>query len=206
MIGLTITLATLRELLRRFENFQNGEPADSFARVSWYVLVSISRFPGRSFSRRRCSWTHTLLASRCQSRHVRISNVTTSQTKGTYETAMDISGDEDMFANSDEETLLTATTALSNPVEEYLLKELANIQDKIDATTNEIAEVETTTARILNALQRRAFHGEDANSEDSDCDVSKFFFLRHLLQCLTLVTRVRTHSRAFSFLFGLLFS
>lgn len=118
---------------------------------------------------------------------------------------MDISGDEDMFAISDEETLLTVTTALPNPVEEHLLKELANIQNKIDVTTSDIAEVETTTARILNALQQRALHGEDVNS-DSDCDVSKFFFTTYLLQCLTLVTRVQTHPRAFSFSFVLFFS
>lgn len=80
---------------------------------------------------------------------------------------MDMSGDEDMF--SDEETS-TVQTASSNPVEDYLLKELASIQNRIDVTTNEIAEVKTTTARILNALQWRALHGEDVNS-DSDCDL-----------------------------------
>lgn len=89
---------------------------------------------------------------------------------------MDMSGDEDMF--SDEETS-TVQTASSNPVEDYLLKELASIQNRIDVTTNEIAEVKTTTARILNALQWRALHGEDVNS-DSDCDVSKFFYTTHI--------------------------
>lgn len=101
---------------------------------------------------------------------------------------MDMSGDEDMFAISDEETS-TVQTASSNPVEDYLLKELANVQNRIDVTTNEIAEVKTTTARILNALQWRALHGEDVNS-DSDCDVSKFF-IRHIFN--TMLNNIREY-------------
>lgn len=89
---------------------------------------------------------------------------------------MDMSDDEDMFAISDEETSLPTQTAPSNPVEEHLLKQLADVQNRIDVTTNEIAEVKTATARILNALQWRALYGEDISS-DSDCDVSRFFFL-----------------------------
>lgn len=88
---------------------------------------------------------------------------------------MDMSGDEDMFAISDEETSLSAQTASSNPVEEHLLKQLADVQNRIDATSNEIEEVKTATARILNALQWRALHGEDINS-DCDGDVSRFFY------------------------------
>ncbi|XP_050449142.1 uncharacterized protein LOC126850316 isoform X2 [Cataglyphis hispanica] len=80
---------------------------------------------------------------------------------------MDMSGDEDMFAISDEETSLSTQTASSNPVEEHLLKQLADVQNRIDATSNEIEEVKTATAQILNALQWRALHGEDINS---DCD------------------------------------
>ncbi|XP_070155717.1 uncharacterized protein [Polyergus mexicanus] len=83
---------------------------------------------------------------------------------------MDMSGDEDMFAISDEETSLSAQIAPSNPVEEHLLKQLADVQNRIDATTNEIEEVKTATSRILNALQWRALHGEDTNS-DCDCDL-----------------------------------
>ncbi|KAL6446393.1 hypothetical protein ACFW04_001165 [Cataglyphis niger] len=80
---------------------------------------------------------------------------------------MDMSGDEDMFAISDEETSLSTQTASSNPIEEHLLKQLADVQNRIDATSNEIEEVKTATARILNSLQWRALHGEDINS---DCD------------------------------------
>ncbi|XP_072760056.1 uncharacterized protein [Anoplolepis gracilipes] len=82
---------------------------------------------------------------------------------------MDISGDEDMFVNDSDESL-PAQTVSSNPVEEHLLKQLADIQNKIDVTTNEYMEVKTATARILKVLQWRALHGEDTNS-DGDCDL-----------------------------------
>lgn len=86
---------------------------------------------------------------------------------------MDMSG-EDIFAISDSnDSLPEQLTEPSNPVEEHLLKQLADIQNKIDVTTNECSEVKTATARILKGLQWRALHGEDINS-DCDSDVSRF--------------------------------
>ncbi|XP_011699523.1 PREDICTED: uncharacterized protein LOC105456872 isoform X2 [Wasmannia auropunctata] len=79
------------------------------------------------------------------------------------------SGDEDMFAISDEDTPSPARIAPVNPVEEHLLKLLANVEGRIDVATNEIAETKATNARILNALERHALHGKDANS-DSDSE------------------------------------
>lgn len=83
---------------------------------------------------------------------------------------MDMSDDEDMFAISDEEISLPTRTASSNLVEEHLLKQLAVVQNNIDVTTNEIAEMKTATERILRAQQWRALYGEDISS-DSDCDL-----------------------------------
>lgn len=81
------------------------------------------------------------------------------------------SGDEDMFAISDEEMSLSpAPAALVNPVEEHLLKELANVENRIDLATSEITETKATTACVLNALEWRALYGEDASS-DSDSEV-----------------------------------
>lgn len=83
------------------------------------------------------------------------------------------SGDEDIFAISDEETSALAApaqAASTNPVEEHLLQQLTDVQSRIDVTTSEIAETKATTARVLNALEWRALHGEDAGS-DSDSEV-----------------------------------
>lgn len=92
------------------------------------------------------------------------------------------SGDDDMFAISDEETsLLTETgtvngNGMSNPVEEHLLKQLTDVQNSIDTRLDEISEVKVTTAHILNALQQRALYGENVSS-DFDCDVSVVIYL-----------------------------
>ncbi|KAL6262678.1 hypothetical protein P5V15_005471 [Pogonomyrmex californicus] len=79
------------------------------------------------------------------------------------------SGDEDIFAISDEEISLLAQPAL-NPVEEYLLKQMSDVVCRIHITKKEIAETKATSARILNALEKRAIHGEDASS-DSDSEL-----------------------------------
>jgi len=86
---------------------------------------------------------------------------------------------DDMFAISDEEMLMPLQTAQSNPVEEYLLKQLTDVQSRIDNATSEIANMKETTARILNALQWRALYGENPSS-DSDTDVSRNSFV---IQC-----------------------
>ncbi|XP_012231143.1 uncharacterized protein [Linepithema humile] len=84
------------------------------------------------------------------------------------------SGDDDMFANSDEEMSLSTETAngngMSNPVEEHLLKQLNDIQNRIDTTSDEISELKVTTAHVLNALQQRALYGENISS-DSGSDL-----------------------------------
>jgi len=89
---------------------------------------------------------------------------------------------DDMFAISDEEMLMPLQTAQSNPVEEYLLKQLTDVQSRIDNATSEIANMKETTARILNALQWRALYGENPSS-DSDTDVSRICYS---VQYLTL--------------------
>lgn len=78
---------------------------------------------------------------------------------------------DDLFAISDEETLLPVENVQSNPVEEHLLKQLTDVENRIDNVTNEIADMKATTAHILNALQWRALYGQDLDS-DSDTDVS----------------------------------
>lgn len=78
------------------------------------------------------------------------------------------SDDEDIFAISDEE--MSVQSPPTNPVEEHLLKELANVKSRIDLTTSEIAETRATTERVLGALEWRALYGEDASS-NSDSDV-----------------------------------
>lgn len=83
------------------------------------------------------------------------------------------SGDEDIFLISDEET---SSPRRVNPVEEHLQKQLADVQCKIDAATSEIAEMKATTARVLNALEWRALHGQDASS-DSDGEVKARFLV-----------------------------
>jgi len=88
------------------------------------------------------------------------------------------SGDDDMFAISDEEMLLSTETIANgngvlNPVEEHLLKQLTDVQNRIDTTSDEISEVTATTAHILNTLQQRALYGENI-SLDSDNDVSGY--------------------------------
>lgn len=77
--------------------------------------------------------------------------------------------DEDIFAISDEE-ILPAQTVQVNPVQEYLLKQLNDVQNRINATTNKIEEVKESNAHILNVLQQQALHGVDTNS-DSDIEV-----------------------------------
>jgi len=79
---------------------------------------------------------------------------------------------DDIFAISDEEMPMPLQTAQSNPVEEYLLKQLTDVQSRIDNATSEIANMRENTARILNALQWRALYGENPSS-DSDTDVSR---------------------------------
>lgn len=88
------------------------------------------------------------------------------------------SDDDDLFAISDDDVLsaLTRPPQLPNPVEEQLLKQLNDVHDRIDAATNEIQEVSTTSAHILNALKWRAIYGEDVGS-DSDSDVSGTIFI-----------------------------
>lgn len=87
------------------------------------------------------------------------------------------SWDEDLFAISDDETLLPPMRSVrsANPVEEYLSKHFANVQNRIDTTTNEIKEVKATTGHILNALEWRALYGENIASSDSDSDVNRHF-------------------------------
>ncbi|TGZ37812.1 Uncharacterized protein DBV15_04789 [Temnothorax longispinosus] len=77
------------------------------------------------------------------------------------------SGDEDMFAISDEEA---SSPAPVNPVEEHLLKQLADVQHRIDVAASEIAETKAITAHVLNVLEWRALYGEDASS-DSDSEL-----------------------------------
>lgn len=74
------------------------------------------------------------------------------------------SDDEDIFAISDEDMVLPARIEPVNPVEEHLLKQLADIEGRINVATSEISETKATIACVLNALEWRALHGEDANS------------------------------------------
>ncbi|KMQ94810.1 hypothetical protein RF55_5022 [Lasius niger] len=79
---------------------------------------------------------------------------------------MDMSDDEDMFAISDEETSLPTQTAPSNPVEEHLLKQLADVQNRIDVTTNEIAELYTVEGQpILKKKGQRRTNNAEINVE-----------------------------------------
>ncbi|XP_020300100.1 uncharacterized protein LOC109863865 [Pseudomyrmex gracilis] len=79
------------------------------------------------------------------------------------------SGDEDIFAISDED-FPSMQVVQSNPVEDHLLKQLADVQSRIDFVKNEIAEVEVTATRVLKSLQWRELYGEDVDS-DSDGDM-----------------------------------
>ncbi|XP_032685813.1 uncharacterized protein LOC116850987 isoform X2 [Odontomachus brunneus] len=79
--------------------------------------------------------------------------------------------DEDLFAISDEEISgsPSAFVQSSNPIEKYLTKQLVNVQNRIETTTNNIEEVKATTGHILNVLQRRVLYGQDVNLDiDSD--------------------------------------
>ncbi|KYM97723.1 hypothetical protein ALC62_11583 [Cyphomyrmex costatus] len=84
------------------------------------------------------------------------------------------SDDEDIFAVSDEEMSVQAQIEPVNPVEEHLLKQLADIEGRIDVATSEIAETKATIACVLNTLEGRALHGKDANL-DSDNEVIPHF-------------------------------
>lgn len=92
------------------------------------------------------------------------------------------SGDEDIFAISDED-FPSMQVVQSNPVEDHLLKQLADVQSRIDFVKNEIAEVEVTATRVLKSLQWRELYGEDVISDsDSDGDVSRQdFFYKFLM-------------------------
>ncbi|XP_076294539.1 uncharacterized protein LOC143215851 [Lasioglossum baleicum] len=76
--------------------------------------------------------------------------------------------EDDMFALSDEE--LPIQTPKCNPVEEHLMKQLSDVQARIEKTTNDIKEVQDTTRRILKHLQDHALYGESILS-DSDSDL-----------------------------------
>lgn len=77
--------------------------------------------------------------------------------------------DDDMFALSDEE--LPIPTSACNPIEEYLMKQLSNVQIRIEKTTSDIKDIQETTKHILKSLYSEAQYGENITS-DSDTDVS----------------------------------
>ncbi|XP_031832002.2 uncharacterized protein LOC116426742 isoform X2 [Nomia melanderi] len=76
--------------------------------------------------------------------------------------------EEDMFALSDED--LPIQTPKCNPVEEHLMKQLSDVETRIEKTTNDIKEVQVTTGKILKKLQYNAQYGENVSS-DSDSDL-----------------------------------
>ncbi|OAD52926.1 hypothetical protein WN48_11172 [Eufriesea mexicana] len=77
--------------------------------------------------------------------------------------------DEDMFALSDEE--LPISTSKCNPVEEHLMKQLSDVQTRIEKTRNDIKDIQDMTRRNLESLYNEAQYGKDI-TWDSDSDVS----------------------------------
>lgn len=84
-----------------------------------------------------------------------------------FEDVMD-SFEEDMFALSDEE--LPLPTSNNNPVEEYLMKQLSNVETRIEKANDDIKIVQDTTKHILKSLYYEAEYGESITS-DSDSDL-----------------------------------
>ncbi|CAK9811757.1 hypothetical protein ANTPLA_LOCUS7151 [Anthophora plagiata] len=76
--------------------------------------------------------------------------------------------DGDMFALSDEE--LPISSPKCNPVEEHLMKQLSDVQTRIEKAANDIKEIRDTTKHILKSLYNQALYGEDITS-DSDTDL-----------------------------------
>ncbi|XP_003703565.2 uncharacterized protein LOC100883510 [Megachile rotundata] len=76
--------------------------------------------------------------------------------------------EDDMFALSDEE--LPLPTSNNNPIEEYLMKQLSNVQTRIEKANDDIKIVQDTTKHILKSLYYEAEYGESITS-DSDSDL-----------------------------------
>ncbi|XP_076625348.1 uncharacterized protein LOC143343886 isoform X1 [Colletes latitarsis] len=76
--------------------------------------------------------------------------------------------EDDMFALSDEE--LPISTAKCNPIEEQLLKQFFDVQNRIEKTTVDIKEIQNTTRHVLKSLQHQAQYAENVTS-DSDSDL-----------------------------------
>lgn len=73
--------------------------------------------------------------------------------------------DEDMFALSDDE--LPISTSKCNPVEEHLMKQLSDVQTRIQKTKNDIKEIQDMTKHALESLYNQALYGKNITL---DCD------------------------------------
>lgn len=80
--------------------------------------------------------------------------------------------DEDMFALSDDE--LPISTSKCNPVEEHLMKQLSDVQTRIQKTKNDIKEIQDMTKHALESLYNQALYGKNITL-DCDSDVSLLF-------------------------------
>lgn len=80
--------------------------------------------------------------------------------------------DEDMFALSDDE--LPISTSKCNPVEEHLMKQLSDVQTRIQKTKNDIKEIQDMTKHALESLYNQALYGRNITL-DCDSDVSLLF-------------------------------
>ncbi|XP_054003794.1 uncharacterized protein LOC128889814 [Hylaeus anthracinus] len=78
--------------------------------------------------------------------------------------------EDDMFALSDEDLPLPILEPECNPVEEHLMKQLSDVQSRIEKTSNDIKEIQDTTRHVLKALHQQAQFGEQVSS-DSDSNL-----------------------------------
>ncbi|KAK0163169.1 hypothetical protein PV327_006877 [Microctonus hyperodae] len=80
---------------------------------------------------------------------------------------MDMFEDDDIFDISDDEMNMQISSSC-NPVDDYLIKQLHDVQDRIEQVNKETLNVQSTTKKILLKLYEQCRYFDDNDSSDSD--------------------------------------
>lgn len=79
--------------------------------------------------------------------------------------------DDDIFDISDDEMNMEISSSC-NPVDDYLIKQLHDVQDRIEQVNKETLNVQSTTNKILAKLYEQCRYFDDNDTSDSDDEVS----------------------------------
>lgn len=87
-----------------------------------------------------------------------------------FEDTLDNMSTEDPLENLDRAECAGASvsSAARNPVKEHLLKQLSEVEERVDRTKRQIEETSSLKKKILQKFSTRAFYGESSSSSESD--------------------------------------